>query len=85
MSTKLFPAIILAVALGQTACSDEINTANPIEPTPNPITETFTGTTPGKMKTADAVRGYRQTANWGLKTPLPSRCGRQAHHHCHTY
>ena len=52
MSTKLFPAIILALALGQTACSEEINTANPIEPTPNPITETFTGTlTPNGAKT----------------------------------
>jgi hypothetical protein len=53
MSTKLLPAaIILTCALGQAACSDDINTANPIEPTPNPVTETFTGTlTPNGAKT----------------------------------
>ena len=49
---KVFPAMILALALCQTACSDEINVANPIEPTPNPVTETFTGTlTPNGAKT----------------------------------
>ena len=52
MSTKVLPAVILALALGQTACSDEINVANPIEPTPNPVTETFPGTlTPYGAKT----------------------------------
>ena len=44
MSTKLLAAIILTCALGQAACSDDINPSNPIAPTPNPVTETFTGT-----------------------------------------
>jgi hypothetical protein len=44
MSTKLFPAIVLALVLGQAACSDDINPSNPITPTPDPVTETFTGT-----------------------------------------
>ena len=43
MSTKLLPAVILAVALGQAACSEDINPAIPSEPS-NPVTETFTGT-----------------------------------------
>jgi hypothetical protein len=43
MSTKLFPAVILAIALGQAACSEDINPAVPSEPS-NPVTETFTGT-----------------------------------------
>jgi hypothetical protein len=42
MLTKLFPAILLAVALGQAACSEDINPAVPSNP--NPVTETFTGT-----------------------------------------
>jgi hypothetical protein len=44
MSTKLFPAIVLALALGQAACSDDTNPSTPTTPTPNPVTETFTGT-----------------------------------------
>jgi hypothetical protein len=43
MSTKLFPAIILAVALGHVACSEDINPAIPSQPN-NPVTETFTDT-----------------------------------------
>ena len=43
MSTKLFPAVILAVALGHVACSEDINPAVPSQPN-NPVTETFTGT-----------------------------------------
>jgi hypothetical protein len=43
MSTKLFPAVILAIALGQVSCSEDINPAIPSQPS-NPVTETFTGT-----------------------------------------
>jgi hypothetical protein len=43
MFTKLFPAVVLAVALVQTACSQELNPSIPSNPS-NPITETFTGT-----------------------------------------
>jgi hypothetical protein len=43
MSTKLFPAVILAIALGHVACSEDINPAVPSQPS-NPVTETFTGT-----------------------------------------
>ena len=43
MSTKLVPAVILAIALGHVACSEDINPAVPSEPS-NPVTETFTGT-----------------------------------------
>ena len=43
MSTKLFPGVILAIALGHVACSQDINPAIPSQPS-NPVTETFTGT-----------------------------------------
>jgi hypothetical protein len=43
MSTKLFPAVFLAIALAHVACSEDINPAVPSEPS-NPVTETFTGT-----------------------------------------
>lgn len=43
MSTKLVPAVILAIAIGHVACSEDINPAVPSEPS-NPVTETFTGT-----------------------------------------
>ena len=43
MFTKLFPAVILATALGQAACSQDINPAVPSQPT-NPVTETFADT-----------------------------------------
>ena len=42
MFTKLLPAVVLALALVQTACSEDINPAVPSNP--NPVTETFTGT-----------------------------------------
>ena len=43
MFTKLFPAVVLAFALVQTACSESINPSLPSDPG-NPVTETFTGT-----------------------------------------
>jgi hypothetical protein len=43
MFTKLVPAIVLASALAQTACSESINPSLPTDPG-NPVTETFTGT-----------------------------------------
>jgi|SoiMethySBSTD1v2_1073268.scaffolds.fasta_scaffold1288124_1 hypothetical protein len=43
MFTKLFPAVVLAFALVQAACSDSINPTVPTNPG-NPVTETFTGT-----------------------------------------
>ena len=42
MSTKLFPAVVLTLALAQAACSEDINPAVPSNP--NPVTEAFTGT-----------------------------------------
>ena len=51
MFTKLFPAVVLAFALVQTACSESINPSLPSDPG-NPVTETFTGTlTPNGAKT----------------------------------
>ena len=46
MSTKLVPAVILAIALGHVACSQDINPSVPSDPglPTNPVTETFTGT-----------------------------------------
>jgi hypothetical protein len=44
MFTKLVPAVILALALVQTACSEDINPSLPSDIGGNPITETFTGT-----------------------------------------
>ena len=43
MSTKLVPAVILAIALGHVACSEDINPAIPSEPS-DPVVETFVGT-----------------------------------------
>ena len=43
MFTKLFPAMVLTLALAQAACSEDINPAVPSQPN-NPVTETFTGT-----------------------------------------
>ena len=43
MFTKLFPAVVLTLALAQAACSEDINPAVPSQPN-NPVTETFTGT-----------------------------------------
>ena len=43
MFTKLFPAAVLAFALVQTACSQDINPLVPTNPG-TPVTETFTGT-----------------------------------------
>ena len=43
MSIKLFPAVVLTLALAQAACSEDINPAVPSQPN-NPVTETFTGT-----------------------------------------
>jgi hypothetical protein len=42
MLTKLVPAVVLAFALVQTACSESINPSLPSDPG-NPVTETFTG------------------------------------------
>ena len=44
MFTKLVPAAILALALVQTACSEDINPSIPSDIGGNPVTETFTGT-----------------------------------------
>ena len=43
MFTKLCPAVVLAFALVQAACSESINPSLPSDPG-NPVTETFTGT-----------------------------------------
>jgi hypothetical protein len=51
MFTKLFPAVVLALALAQMACSESINPSLPTDPG-NPIVDTFTGTlTPNGAKT----------------------------------
>jgi hypothetical protein len=42
MFTKLFPAMVLTLALAQAACSEDINPAVPSNP--DPVTEAFTGT-----------------------------------------
>jgi hypothetical protein len=44
MSMKLFPALLLALALGQAACSEDIDPTIPSPDPGNPVTETFTGT-----------------------------------------
>jgi hypothetical protein len=44
MFTKLVPAVVLALAVLHTACSEDINPSVPSDIGGNPVTESFTGT-----------------------------------------